>query len=73
MRFYETVKYPLNIRINMSDKIVTLNVRVGRDKHRMDGKEYYYYRILIPMNKIRILSDTAKIAIYPAEWINESD
>ena len=57
----------------MDGKIVSLSVNVYRKTKRAKGKRYDYYQILIPMNKIRILRDEAKIAIYPAEWINESD
>jgi len=56
----------------MDNKIVTIKVKVGRDVKRVKGKTYYYHRILIPMDKIRILSDKVKIAIYPAEWIDEN-
>ena len=73
MMTFETVKYVRIQRLDMSDRIVTLKVKVGRKTDRKNGKEYPYYIIRIPMRKIRILSDKAKIAIYPAEWIDKSD
>ena len=57
----------------MDEKIVTLSVSVYRKSLKSKGKRYDYYQILIPMKRIRILDKKVRIAIYPAEWINESD
>jgi len=56
----------------MDEKIVSLSVNVYRKTKRVKGKRYDYYQILIPMKRIRILDKKVRIAIYPAEWINES-